>query len=217
MKIKLQDLTATITGTSRYNNGAFDTVHVETLLVTDKALPTEMNWYVPNGSSVPPEILSLFQATKLKMVPTLEENLLSGTEDIHEQAKEGLVEEVKVDAAKLLARSIMKKTALIPVPGSTNTYLLHYDYKLYPTEQNKNAFDFNITLPFDGLTLPNGGRVQVSVLTPIAAKIDQTATKGIDENGREITEQVVHLGNANRYVVNFGYQLDPDFTIRYVY
>lgn len=80
----------------------------------------------------------------------------------------------------------MVKTALMPVPGATNTYLLSYDYKIYPTEENENTFDFNITLPFDGLTLPNGGRVQVSVLTPIGAKIDQAATKGTDKNGREI-------------------------------
>ncbi len=69
--IRLQDLTATIAGTSRYNGGKWDTVHVETLLVTDEPLPNDMNWYVPAGVSIPPEALAMFNATGLSMFPTL--------------------------------------------------------------------------------------------------------------------------------------------------
>jgi len=216
--IQLQDLTATITGTSRYNGGKYDTVHVETLLVTTEPLPAEWSWYVPAGVSVPPEVLALFKAQGLEMYPTLEANLVAGTEDIHQQAEQGNLGDVELDAAKLMMRAIMKKTPLTPLPDASNAYLLSYDYKIYPVTGNPNAFDFKIRLPFNGLGFhPQGGRVQVSVMTPIGARVDGTETKGIDENGNEIGEDVQHLPNSNRQVVNFGYQVDPDFTVRYVY
>lgn len=216
--IKLQDLTATINGTSRYNGGKSDIVHVETLLVTDKPLPAETSWYVPVGVSVPPEVLGIFNSAKLSMFPTLEANLLTGTEDIREQAQQNNLSEVMGDAAKLMMRAIMKKTPLTPVPDAPNTYHLSYDYKLYPVDGTPNAFDFAIRLPFDGLKLhPQGGRVQVTVLTPVGAKVDETATHGRDENGNEIKEMVAPIQNSNRFAVHFGYQLDPDFIIRYVY
>lgn len=216
--IQLQDLTVTITGTSRYNGGKYDIARVETLLITTELLPTELSWYVPAGVSVPPEVLALFKSTGLTMLPTLAENVLSGTEDIQQQAAEENLEEVKNDAAKLLMRAVLKKTTLAPIPDAPNTYHLSYEHKLYPVEGSPNAFDYKITLPFDGLQLnPSGGRVQVSVLTPIGAQIDQNETKGIDDQGIEIAEQVAHLPNSNRFAVNFGYQIDPNFTIRYMY
>ncbi|WP_270406936.1 hypothetical protein [Paenibacillus timonensis] len=216
--IRLQDLTATIAGTSRYNGGKWDTVHVETLLVTDEPLPNDMNWYVPAGVSIPPEALAMFNATGLSMFPTLEANLLNGTEDIRDQAQQNNLPEVMSDAAKLMMRSVMKKTPLIPIPDAPTTYLLSYDYKLYPRADVPNAFEFTVRLPFDGLRIhPQGGRVQVSVLSPVGARIDEAATLGRDENGQEISELVVPLQNANRFAVTFGYQLDPDFIIRYVY
>jgi len=216
--IRLQDLTATITGTSRYNGGKYDIVRVETLLVMDEPLPTEWTWYVPAGVSVPPEVLAVFSAQGLEMYPMLEANLIQGTEDIHQQAVLGNLGDVELDAAKLMMRAVMKKTPLLPLPDAPNTYLLSYDYKVYPVQGNPNAFDFKIRLPFDGLAVsPQGGRVQVSVLTPIGARVDGTETKGIDENHQEITEDVQHLANSNRQVVSFGYQVDPDFLVRYVY
>ncbi|RDI44052.1 hypothetical protein [Falsibacillus pallidus] len=218
MKIQLQDLTVSITGTSRYNGGKYDIARVETLLVTTEPLPTEWSWYVPAGVSVPPEVLAMFDATGITMLPTLAENVLKGTEDVLQQAEAENLEEVKMDAAKLLLRTVLKKSTLTPIPDAPNTYHLSYEHKLYPVKGNPKAFDYKITLPFDGLHLnTSGGRVQVTVLTPIGAQIDQNETKGIDEQKREIAEQVAHLQNSNRFAVNFGYQIDPDFTIRYIY
>ncbi|RDU38680.1 hypothetical protein DRW41_03725 [Neobacillus piezotolerans] len=218
MNIQLQDLTVTIMGTSRYNGGRYDMARVETLLVTTEPIPTEMSWYVPAGVSIPNEVLALFNATGLKMQPTLEENVLAGTDDIREQAQQGELQEVQMDAAKFLMRAVLKKTILVPLPDSPNTYHLSYEHKVYPVKDNPSAFDFRITLPFDGLILnPSGGRVQVSVLCPIGAQIDPNETLGIDDHGQEIAEQVVHLANTNRFAVNFGYQIDPEFIIRYQY
>ncbi len=93
--IRLQDLTATINGTSRFNGGKWDTVHVETLLVTDEPLRTDMNWFVPAGVSEPHEVLAIFNAAGISMFPTLEANLLTGTEDIRDQAQQNNLPEVE--------------------------------------------------------------------------------------------------------------------------
>ncbi len=78
-----------------------------------------------------------------------------------------------------MMRAIMKKTPLIPIPDAPTTYLLSYDYKIYPKVDVPNAFEFVVRFPFDGLQIhPQGGRVQVSVLTPVSARIDETATHG---------------------------------------
>jgi hypothetical protein len=216
--IKLQDLNVIISGVSRYNGGKWDSVHVETMIVTDEPLSTDSSWYVPAGITVPPEILAFFQTSGISMYPTPESTVLAGTEDIREQAEAGNLGEVQMDAAKLMMRAILKKTPLTPVADAPNTYLLSYDYKLYPVVGQPTAFDFKIRLPFDGLRLsPQGGRVQVTVLTPIGATVDPVATIGIDENRQEIVEQIVPVANAGRSAVSFGYQLDPDFTIRYTY
>lgn len=70
----------------------------------------------------------------------------------------------------------------------------------------------------DGLKVAqNGGRVQLTIVTPIGSKIDPTLTKGVDENGQEITELVSPISNVNRQIVSFAYQIDPDFTVHYRY
>jgi hypothetical protein len=94
---------------------------------------------VPAGVSVPTEVLALFKAAGLTMLPTLAENVLSGTEDIQQQAEEGNLKEVKNDAAKLLMRTVLKNTTLAPIPDAPNTYHLSYDNKLYPLDGIPNA------------------------------------------------------------------------------
>lgn len=218
MKINMQDLTAIINNTSRYGL-PYDTVHVETLLVTDEPLPMESCWFVPAGVSVPPEVMQFFNAASmanLPMYPIKEENILAGTEDIRQQAEEGNLKEVMGDAAKFMLRAVMKKTPLIPLSGSSNTYMVTYDYKLYPVANN--TFEFKFRLPFDGLELnTSGGRVQASVITPINAAIDPNGTKGTAQNGADITEFVTAIPNTGRNMVSFYYQIDPEFVIQYRY
>ncbi|MBS3679386.1 hypothetical protein KGF86_04060 [Ornithinibacillus massiliensis] len=217
MKIRLQDVSVIINGTSRYNGNQFDTVHVETLLVMDEPIPAEETWYVPTGSSVPPEVLNFFKIAGLDMNPKKASNILEGTQDIQEQSEKENLQEVMIDSARFMLRAIMKKAPLTPISGSPNTYLLSYDYKLYPITET-NDYEFKVRVPFDGLEVaPNGGRVQLTIMTPIAAKIDPTLTKGIDENKREIAEQISPVANVNRNIVSFAYQIDPDFTVHYRY
>jgi len=217
MKITLQDATVVINNTSRYNNKQYDTVRVETLLTTTEALPNEMTWYVPSGTSIPPEVASLFKAKNIRMFPQREETLLKGTEDIIEQSKAENVLGVLEDASNLLLRAVLKETPLTPITGSPNTYTLSYEYKLFPIDTENNTFEFFIILPFDGLAVAQGGRVQMTILTPIGAKIDPNETKGIADTGEEISEMVADITHTNRQVVSFGWQNDPAFTVRYSY
>jgi hypothetical protein len=71
-------------------------------------------------------------------------------------------------------RAIMKKVPLTPISGSPNTYLLSYDYKIFPID-NTSDYEFKIRVPFDGLKVAqNGGRVQLTIVTPIGAQIDDS-------------------------------------------
>jgi hypothetical protein len=217
MNIRLQDVSVVINGTSRYNGNQYDTVHVETLLVMDEPIPPEETWYVPTGSSVPPEVLYFFKIAGLDMDPKKASTILEGTQDIVEQSEKENLQGVMEDSARLMLRAIMKKAPLTPISGSPNTYLLSYDYKLYPIN-GTGDYEFKIHVPFDGLLVaPNGGRVQLTIMTPIGATIDPSLTKGTDENNNEIGEQISPVPNVNRNIVSFAYQLDPDFTVHYKY
>lgn len=219
MKIQLQDVTVVINNTSRFNNKQYDTVRVETLLTTTEPLQPGMTWYVPSGTSIPPEVANLFKATNIRMFPQRGENLLQGTEDIRDQANAENVLGVLEDASKLLLRAVLKEVSLSPIAGSPTTYTLSYEYKLFPLaiDNQNNNFEFYIVLPFDGLEVAPGGRVQMTILTPIGAKINPSETKGIAENGQEISEMVSDIPNTNRQVVSFAWQNDPQFFVRYSY
>ena len=217
-KIKLQDLTAVINGTSQYGVG-YDTVHVETLLVTDEPILATSAWYVPTGLTVPPAVLEIFKISKLKMYPQSESTLLSGIDDIKDQAIAGNLQEVLNDASRLLLLSVLKKVNMSPLVGSSNTYTLTYDYKIYPANIGVvPTYEFNVLLPFDTLTLSTGGKVQVTVLTPIGAKINLQETKGlVIPSNAEIQEEVSTSSQARRSTVSFAYQNDPEFIIKYNY
>lgn len=217
VNIKLQDLTAMIHHTSRFNGGQFDTVHVETILQTDTPLTTEMEWFVPSGSTVSDEVLAFFKATNLAMYPMSAQKVMEGTQDIQQQAEAGNLQEVVNDASKLMLRAVMTKTSLKPISGASNLYHLAYDYKLFPIKENPKAFDFKVVLPFDGLGMPAGSRVQMAIIMPISSQIDAGATQGIAIGGQVIEELTQDIPNCQRKIVSFAYQNDPQFTIRYVY
>lgn len=215
--IVLQDLTAIMHSTSKYNGNQFDSVHVEILLQTDVALTPENQWYIPSGVSVPNAILEFFKATNIAMYPMLANEVIAGTEDIIAQSEAGNLQDVELDAAKLMLRAIMKKTSFTPVNGTSNLYMLSYDYKLYPMKEVPNSYEFKVQLPFSGLGMINGSRVQMTVIMPITAQIDPTATKGVAINGVEVNELVKPMENVNRNILSFEYHQDPVFTIRYHY
>jgi hypothetical protein len=217
MNIRLQDVSVVVNGTSRYNGNQYDTVHVETLLVMDEPIPAEETWYVPNGTSVPPEVLNFFKISGVDMNPKKASTILQGTEDIREQSESENLQGVIEDSARFMLRAILKKVPLTPISDSSNTYLLSYDYKIFPID-NTSDYEFKIRVPFDGLKVAeNGGRVQLTIVTPIGAQIDESLTKGVDENGQEISELISPISNVNRQIVSFAYQIDPDFTVRYRY
>jgi hypothetical protein len=215
--IKLQDLTAMLHNTSRFNNNQFDMVHVEILLQTDVPLTPEQQWFVPSGTTVNDTVLEIFKAANLEMYPMSAQKVIDGTQDIIQQAEAGNLPEVINDAAKLMLRAIMVKKSFLPISGSQNLYHLAYDYKLFPIK-GTNSFDFKVVLPFDGLGMPNGSKVQMTVIMPIGANIDPAVTEGVAVNNQKINELVQPVGNTGRKMVSFEYQVtDPKFTIRYQY
>ncbi|WP_047982117.1 hypothetical protein [Ornithinibacillus contaminans] len=212
--IKLQDVMIFVNGTSRYNKNSFDTVLVKTLLHSDEPIKDE--YYVPSGITANPELFKILDLQGLEITPFKASTLIEGTEDIQEQALNGNPSETLSDAAKLLLLSLLKKSQLVPVAGSNNTYELTYEYKIFPVEPNSNSYEFEIRVPFDGLGIhPQGGRVEVTVILPRMVELDGSLTKGIDEQGAEINEVSYPVPNVNRQVVTFSYQKDPLFTIRY--
>ena len=98
--------------------------------------------------------------------------------------------------------------------GNSYVYELKYDYKIFPL-LNSQEYQFEIRLPFDGIQMINGSRVQLNVLTPLGAVVNTVETRGIDENGQEIQELIQQLQSSNRSIVSFNYQLDPHFLVRY--
>ncbi|RFB11462.1 hypothetical protein DZB84_20560 [Bacillus sp. HNG] len=214
--IKLQDVMIFVNGTSRYNNNAFDTVLVKTLLYSDE--PIQEEYYVPSGVTANPEIFKILDLQGLEITPFKASTLLEGTEDIREQALNGNPAETLSDAAKLLLLSLMKKSQLVPVAGSKNTYELTYEYKIFPQQSDPNSYEFEIRVPFDGLGIhPQGGRIEVTAVLPRMAELDGNATKGVDEQGVEVNEIPYPTPNVNRKIVTFAYQKDPLFTIRYIH
>lgn len=215
--IALQDLTATIHSTSRFNGNQYDLVHVETLLQTSEQLPPTANWFVPNGSSIPPEIANFFNARKISMYPMSEETILKGTDDVIQQAKNNQVEETEKDVSMILLRSVMQKSNLELIAGTTNLYRIAYDYKLYPLKDIPNAFEFKVQLPFEGLTVQAGGQIKMSIMLPLGSQVNPDATQGTVVGGQTIQELITPINNVGRSIVSFQYQNDPDFIIQYHY
>ncbi len=218
--IRLQDVTTVINGTSRYNNNQYDICHVEMLLVTEEPLPPEANWYVPkqDNPTIPPAVAEIFKIENLQMYPQHESTLTSGLDDAKQQAINGNLEGVLQGMSKLMLLALLKKVSLNPIPGAANTYSLQYDYKLFPLPNMQvPTFEFYVELPFDTLTVAQGGRVQCTVVAPIDSTIEPEATKGIISTGGTIEEQPLRADRSRRPIVNFEYQNDPLFVVRYHY
>ena len=222
VNIILQDLTAIIHGTSTsITNPAkkYDLVHVETLLKTSEPLPPTANWYVPNGTSIPPEIADFFKARNISMYPMSEETILQGTEDVIAQAKNNQVENTEKDVSMILLRAVMTKSNLTIVADANNLYHVAYDYKLYQVKDIPNTYEFKVQLPFNGLAIPTGGqaKIKMAVLLPLDAQVNPNATKGIVVGGQTIQQLTTQIPNVGRQVVSFEYHNDPDFVIQYHY
>jgi hypothetical protein len=212
--ITLQDLTAMLHNTSQSNGGQYDLVHVETIIKTDSPIPQDKYWYVPSGVTSNPIADTVFKSLNMSMYPTSEEELLSGTQDIFDQAKSGNFEGTLEDSSKLMMLSLMKKQSIEPLVGTTNCYRLAYDYKIFPVNNN---FDFKVQLPFSGLGIVTGGIVQMTIIMPLNSVLDSQATEGVAVNGQKIEELITPIQNIGRNIISFKYQNDPMFTIRYHY
>ncbi|MGD6818694.1 hypothetical protein [Metabacillus sp. 84] len=213
-----QQATVLVRDHSRFNGGNHDMVTVFTTIMTDGPLVDD--YYVPNGNSLSDVHMALIKSEGLEFRPYLASELMTGTDNVVEAATSGNTLETSQDIARLLLRSALIKTPLqlLAKVGSQHVYEIHYDYKIYnvhPADQN--TFEFQIRLPFDGTVMGNGSKVDLAVLTPTGASIDQVNTHGTDEANQEITEVIQQLQQQNRAITTFHYQIDPLFTVRYTH
>ncbi|GGD28993.1 hypothetical protein [Pontibacillus salipaludis] len=212
-----QDMTVLVTPTSRYNGNQFDEVYVRTTIVSDGEIKAK--YYVPNGSSLSNAALNLIQSEGLEFRPYLAEELLEGTNNIQESAKTGDPVDTVSDAAKLILLSALEIKTLEEVAkleSGKRVYNLEYKYKIFSEESNPNHYQFHVKLPFDGIEMANG-TLKLTVVTPDKAKVNQTETKGTDDQNREIKEVVNELRQTGKSVTEFTYRRDPDFIVRYEY
>ncbi len=216
--LTLQDLTATIHRTSRHNGGQFDLVHIETLIVSDQPIPSDDTWFIPNAKPIDPMFKSIFEQNNITLTPihnSLMLEKINDASDALQQAQAENQEETKKDILNLALISVMSKTALKPIEGTTNVYLLSYDYKLFPVAPN--TFELKIVLPFHGFVIQDGGdEVKLTVVAPIDAQINATETLGIDSNGNPIPPEIL-FQQTRKQIVAFNYRIDPTFTIKYSY
>lgn len=214
--IKLQDFTATIHKTSQLNGMQFDTIHVETLIITDQPISPDDTWYIPNDKKIDKMFLDVFKDGLIDPVPTHCSEINNRLKDFTNaviDAQSNNLDKTKEDMITLALLSVLSKTTLTPVEGCSNTYILSYNYKLFPTG---NIFTLKVTLPFPGFTIAaNQDEVQMTVVTPIGAKIIEAS--GIASNNSQVPSQTVDFASTRKQAVSFDYKTDPTFTIKYQY
>lgn len=211
----LQDLNAVIHGTSRHGL-PYDIAHVTMLIQTDTPIPSELQWAIPHVENIPQTVLNFISDGKTPIYPMLKDPAYRGASDILQETDKGDTSGVIEDAKTLILLSSMQSTSIEPIEGVPDRYIVSYKYRLYPVSTNN--FEFKVLLPFDGLGLVNGGRLQVTLVAPMGAVINPSMTKATDLNGQTVAEEVITpISLVNKQVASFEIQKDPIFTIRYNY
>lgn len=211
----LQDLNAIIHGTSRHGL-PYDTAHVSMLVQTDTPIPPDLQWAIPHVENIPQTVLNFISDGKTPIYPMLKDSTYRGASDILQETDKGDTASVIEDAKTLILLSSMKPTSIESIEGVPDRYIISYKYRLYPVSPNN--FEFKVLLPFDGLGLVNGGKLQVTLVSPIGSIINPSMTKATDLNGQTVAEEVITpIKLVNKQVASFEIQKDPIFTIRYNY
>lgn len=213
--VMLQDLNAVIHGTSRHGI-PYDVAHVSILMQTDSPIPPELKWAIPNAKNLSEDVVKFISDGKTPIYPILKDSSYRGASDILQETDNGDTVDVIEDAKTLILLSSMELTTIEPIEGTTDRYIISYKYRLYPVSPNN--FEFKVLMPFDGLQLNNGGRLQVTLVAPIGATINPGLTRATDTNGQTVAEeQIAPIALVNKQVASFEIQKDPIFTIRYSY
>ncbi|MBL4933935.1 hypothetical protein [Clostridium paridis] len=213
--VLLQDLNAVIHGTSRHGL-PYDIAHVTILLQTDSQIPPELEWAIPHVEDIPPKALNLIKDGKTPIYPMLKSKLREGLSDFFTNVDSNNMEGTLEDIEQALLLTSMHVTTIEPLENNDCRYVISYKYRLYPVEQN--IFDFKVLLPFDGLGMINGSKLQVTLVSPIGSAIDPVITDAKDFNGQSVAnEQIAPIALVGKQIVSFEIHQDPIFTIRYHY
>ena len=185
----LQDLNAVIHGTSKHGL-SYDVAHVTILLQTDTPIDPKLQWAIPHIEDIPQKALNLISDGKTPIYPMLKSKLRSEISDILTDIDNNNMAKTLDDVEKALLLTAMHITNIEPLESNNGRYIISYKYRLYPV--SPNTFDFKVLLPFDGLTLsPNGGKLQVTFISPIGATINPAITDAKDINGKDVAEEKI--------------------------
>lgn len=212
----LQDLNAIVHGTSQHGL-PYDVAHVSILLHTDTPIDPKLVWSVPHIEDIPQKAVTILKDGTTPIYPMLKDKMRKDIEDILIEVDQNKTQEVVDDAVKAILLSTMHATDIKPLESNNGRYIISYKYRLYPI--SPKTFDFQVVLPFDGLTIdPKTGKLQVTLVAPIGAKINPQTTNAKDFNGNIVAEEAISPTTiGNKQIVSFKIQQDPIFTIRYSY
>ncbi|GCD10607.1 hypothetical protein [Clostridium tagluense] len=212
----LQDLNAVIHGTSKHGL-EYDIAHVTILLQTDVPIPTELEWAIPHVEDIPQKAINFIKDGTTPIYPMLKSKLRDGLSDFLTNIDSNNMAGTLEDIEQALLLTSMHITPLEALENNDCRYIISYKYRLYPVA--KDTFDFKVLLPFDGLVLhPAGGKLQVTLVSPIGAIIDPTITDAKNFEGQTVAnEEIAPIALVGKQVVSFEIHQDPIFTIRYHY
>ncbi|EES49117.1 hypothetical protein NE172_05035 [Clostridium botulinum] len=213
--IILQDVNTVVHGTSRHGLD-YDIAHVTMLIQTDEPISTDYEWAIPHIEDIPSKAIALLKDGKTPIYPMLKSKLRQDINSFSENVDTNNMTELLDDIEKALMLTCMHVTPLEPLENNNCRYLVSYKYRLYPVETDN--FEFKVLLPFDGLGICNGGKLQLTLIAPIGATINPTITDAKDFNGQSVADETItQICNVNKNIVSFEIQQDPIFTIRYNY
>ncbi|MBK1809127.1 hypothetical protein JHL18_00495 [Clostridium sp. YIM B02505] len=211
----LQDLNAVIHGTSRHGL-EYDVAHVSILLQTDSPITPDLQWAIPHIEDIPQKAITLIKDGKTAIYPVLKSKARESINDFFANVDSNNVEGTLEDIEQALLLASMRTTTIEPLENNDGRYIVSYKYRLYPAELN--TFDFKVVLPFDGLGLASGNRLQVTVVSPMGSTIDPVFTDAKDFQGQSVAnESITTIPLVGKQVTSFEIHQDPIFTIRYRY
>ena len=106
--IKFQEVTVVVNGSSRYNGNQYDSVMVQTTIITDS--PLTESYYVPACVSLPNPALELIKIQGLEYRPYRASVLTEGTENIIQSSLAGDTTDTLSDSGKTYSLISVKRT-----------------------------------------------------------------------------------------------------------
>lgn len=190
----------------------YDTAHVEYLFSTNAPIAQDELFFVPGIELMPKNIMDILKLANFQFVPIPKTEVVNSLSNYLQEVQDGKKDETLADSMIAISTSYMNTIKADTI--NPNSYRLKYDYAIYP--ENDRSFIVNATLPIKGFSLPTGSQTRFVTILPLGAKYDPVATKGKAINNPDIPEHTANIANGIT-IIDFFYQNDPEFTVKYNY